>query len=728
MSSMPVLLAALALASPGERQLVDRVAAVVNDEVITMSEVDAAAVPFMDNAPTEEKKKALYKDVLDQLISERLLSQQIKEANITVTDEDVEAAIQDILKRNKITMDELQAALDQNGTSMSKYKEDLKTQLTRLKIVDQKVRQRVVVPEAEIKAEYEKRTAGEKKTQLVHIRHIFFRWGDNAGPDERQRVLERARQARNRVVNGEAFDAVAKEVSEGPTASTGGDLGLDLREGPAARARARAHEHEDQRDHAAGGDQQRGPRGAAARTPGAATDDLRLGPRHDLSGALPEGGRAPDESLDRRAQGAERDRHPLVILALLLVTIGSRELEADPTNYLGAVALLGPGDVLRLAPGTYRDCLELDGLHGTADEPIAITGPEDRTAVFLGERCDGWTNRSRVIVQIEDSSWLIVRNLELDAQGLPVDGVEAGYGDTPVHHVTIENLYIHDNAVSNQENGISSFATAWDWTIRNNFIEHTGTGIYLGNSTGTDPFIRGTIEDNVILAPRGYGMQIKHQLPRPRHAGMPPDGSATIIRRNLFVKAEGATLGEEGRPNLLVGHLPLEGYGAHDRYLIYANTFFENQTDDEALFQGEGNIDFYDNVLINSFAGIGVWIRPHNDVPRDVQIHENTFLCAGPALVIEGGGLMYAQTARGNAIFSDDGAPAVGPPGVIGDNSIGSLMDARFLLADPSFDLQLADLHPLPGMLVAPPSRETARQDFDGRIRVSAYYGAFAGP
>src|SRR5688572_33396760 len=99
-----LMLALLALGAFGERELIDRVAAVVNEEVITMSEVESAAKPFLEQNPTEEQRKALFNDVLEQLISERLLSQQIKEANITVSDADVEAAVEDILKRNKITM------------------------------------------------------------------------------------------------------------------------------------------------------------------------------------------------------------------------------------------------------------------------------------------------------------------------------------------------------------------------------------------------------------------------------------------------------------------------------------------------------------------------------------------------------------------------------------------------------------------------------------------------
>lgn len=220
------LMAALLLASaPDGRELVDRIVAVVNDEIITMSEVEAASKPFMEHNTTEEKQRALYKDVLEQLISERLLSQQVKEADISVTDDEVKRAIQDILKQNKITMQELQQAVEARGMSMGQYKEDLKTQLVRLKIVDMKVRSRVVIPESEIRSEYEKRVANEKREQVVDIRHLFFRWGESPDPDERQRVLARARKARQRVADGEDFAAVAKEISEGPTASSGGGLG-----------------------------------------------------------------------------------------------------------------------------------------------------------------------------------------------------------------------------------------------------------------------------------------------------------------------------------------------------------------------------------------------------------------------------------------------------------------------------------------------------------------------
>lgn len=393
------------------------------------------------------------------------------------------------------------------------------------------------------------------------------------------------------------------------------------------------------------------------------------------------------------------------------------EIRADPDTYLGAVVVLGPGDTLHLAPGLYRDCLILDGLHGTKEQPIVVTGPPDRSAVFLGERCDGWTNRYRVVVKIQDSSYLVLRNLEIDGEGRAVDGVEAGYGDTPVHHITLENLYIHDNAVSNQQNGISSFATAWDWVIRGNIIERVGTGMYLGNSDGRDPFIRGTIEDNLILNPLGYGIQIKHQRRRPRHDGMPPDGSVTELSRNVIVKETGSALGASARPSLLLGHLPLEGPGMNDRYRAYGNLFFENQSDVEPLVQLEGNVELVSNVLVNSYAGGGVWVRPHNDLPKDVSIVGNTILTAGPAVRIEGVSPMHRQVVYGNAVFSDSPLPAFGP------NFVRPGAEAAFLLADPP-----RDLHPLPGALTAPADVTVPGPDFDLRSRHVAHYGAFGTP
>lgn len=211
--------------APSSRQLVDRIVAVVNDELITLSDVESAAKPYLAQNDTEEKRKALYRDMLEQLIDDRLVSQQVVEAKITVSDDEIDRAIKDILKQNNINDDELKQAIEQRGMSMGQYREELRRQLTRLKIVDMKVRSRVTVPDSEVKAEYERQMSQEKREELVALRHLFFRWGDASDQAERDRILKKATASRERIMKGEDFAAVAKEVSEGPTAAQGGDLG-----------------------------------------------------------------------------------------------------------------------------------------------------------------------------------------------------------------------------------------------------------------------------------------------------------------------------------------------------------------------------------------------------------------------------------------------------------------------------------------------------------------------
>ncbi|MEQ9499655.1 MAG: peptidylprolyl isomerase [Deltaproteobacteria bacterium] len=219
-----MLVATLAVGAPSDRELLDRIVAVVNDEVITLCEVEASAKPYMQHNEGEERKKLLFKDILDQLISERLLAQEIKQAKITVSDEEVSRAVKDILRQNRISEEQLKQAIESRGMSMGQYREDLKSQLVRLKLIDMKVRSRVVIPEADIKAEYDQRTKDDEQEELVHIRHIFFKWGENATEAEKAAIRDKAVAARKQALSGD-FEAVAKELSEGPTRNNGGDLG-----------------------------------------------------------------------------------------------------------------------------------------------------------------------------------------------------------------------------------------------------------------------------------------------------------------------------------------------------------------------------------------------------------------------------------------------------------------------------------------------------------------------
>jgi hypothetical protein len=408
------------------------------------------------------------------------------------------------------------------------------------------------------------------------------------------------------------------------------------------------------------------------------------------------------------------------VLILVASIVQARTIDADPGNYRARLARLAPGDTLRLSPGNYTRGLPIHRLSGRADAPIGIE-PQDPLARprFLAQR-------GHNTVSIADSSFIEIRGLDLDGLGLPVDAVKAEWRGSFAHDITVEDLRIQGYGVDQQEVGISTKCPAWNWVIRGNVIIGAGTGMYFGNSDGTAPFVAGLVEHNVVRDTRGYNLQIKHQNSRLELAGMPTGPSITIIRHNVFSKANDGAVAGLARPNVLVGHFPQTGPGADDLYLIYGNFFYENPT--EALFQGEGNIAFYSNVLVN-MSGPAVHIQPHNGRPQSVDVFGNTVLARDDGILVTGGDPERAQRVFANLVFA--GAPL--PGRAAGQNVTGAVQDAPRWLRNPFAVLGRLDLAPQRAselrMAIWPHLSERyidARKDFDGRARMAGVVGAYS--
>lgn len=303
----------------------------------------------------------------------------------------------------------------------------------------------------------------------------------------------------------------------------------------------------------------------------------------------------------------------------------AKDIEATPDNVRQKVSGLQPGDTLVLTAGKYNGGITLKQLHGRADAPITIRGMGAET-VLLGV---GGTNT----IDILDCQYLVLRDLTFDGRGKEVDAIKAKYSKIVSHHVTIENNTIMNHGANQQIVGISTKAPAADWTIRGNTVIGAGTGLYLGNSTGGEPFVRGIIEYNLVTNPVGYCVQIKKQNPRPAAQGLPTEPSTTIIRYNVFIKSDRPSP-DGNRPNLLVGGYPDDGPGSRDRYQIYGNVLCHNPR--ESLFQGTGRVSMHDNVFVDC-PGTGVMLTTHDHKPvKQALVYHNTFVDVGNALTISG--------------------------------------------------------------------------------------------
>lgn len=217
-----------------EARVVERVLAVVNDDIVLLSELEERLAPVMaqlqqipDPAARRARLAEFRRQALEQLIDELLIQQEAVKLKISVTDQDLQRAIQDVMRKNNLTEQQLEAALAQEGKSLSAYRDQiLKPQLLRLKVLNVQVRSRVAVSDEELKALYQKNMKELGVETKVRARHIFVVIPEGATAE---REAERRRYAQSlleKVRGGQAFEEVAKKFSEDSvTREEGGDLG-----------------------------------------------------------------------------------------------------------------------------------------------------------------------------------------------------------------------------------------------------------------------------------------------------------------------------------------------------------------------------------------------------------------------------------------------------------------------------------------------------------------------
>ncbi|MGV3756449.1 MAG: right-handed parallel beta-helix repeat-containing protein [Verrucomicrobiota bacterium] len=389
--------------------------------------------------------------------------------------------------------------------------------------------------------------------------------------------------------------------------------------------------------------------------------------------------------------------------------------QATPANYRQLLTQLKAGDTLQLAAGVYERGLPVSDCHGTADAWITIQGPAKGVAEIRQTQVAN-------CVELRQSRFVALKRLSIlggGPQGIPgLFGISAQGGlQNRVHHILIEDCLISGWNTSQQAVGISTKTPTWDWTIRRNIIRDCGTGLYLGNSNGHDPFIRGVIEHNLIENPIGYCLEIKYQQPRPALPDMPVTASRTIIRHNVFLKNDAPSPSGD-RVNLLVGGFPATGPGSTDLYEIYGNLFWHNPR--ESLLQASGRVSIHDNIFYDCPAHAAITLRDH-DLPLQLaHIYNNTIHATSRGIRVASPA-PQSHAILGNVIFADH--PLTLHPGIskVSDNLTGPVADAQKHLVNPSPVSGGLDLHPLPGRCEGPPldlsslSSETAFDlDFDG--------------
>ena len=222
-------------------EVVDRVVAEVNDDVITLSEIEeegkglfrkiALEVPAQDRLSAIEQVR---KDILRSMIDQKLIQQEAAKQGIIVTSEEIDTMVEQMLQASNITREQLLEELEASGVDEASYRSNIESQIYQSKLLNIDVRSRVVITEEAILDHYDTRYTKHIPEGGYYLLQIGIGWGETEGEDLDPAVIEQrklsARQRAERVQklarSGSDFKELARKFSDLPSAAEGGDIGV----------------------------------------------------------------------------------------------------------------------------------------------------------------------------------------------------------------------------------------------------------------------------------------------------------------------------------------------------------------------------------------------------------------------------------------------------------------------------------------------------------------------
>jgi peptidyl-prolyl cis-trans isomerase SurA len=231
---LPVVGLAVLLAQPAARgEALEGIAAIVGSEIILVSEVQERAAVALQQASREQSAfirdqtmREILSNYLERMIDEMLIEQEAGRLMLTVTDEEVELAIQGILDRNGWDEFALENQIAERGQTMDDYRRETRIELLKYKVLSVRLRGRLRTDETEVRRAYRQIVRASRSGDTFEAAQILVRIPDGATAIEVQRLEERAEAVARRARDGEDFAQLARDFSDDEaTANAGGTLG-----------------------------------------------------------------------------------------------------------------------------------------------------------------------------------------------------------------------------------------------------------------------------------------------------------------------------------------------------------------------------------------------------------------------------------------------------------------------------------------------------------------------
>ena len=211
---------------------VDRIVAIVNDEIITLSELEGFRKAFFPQPSSGgdwlEKELDLVKvqqKALDALINDKLIEQEAERQQIAIPDDQIQETIDSIKQDQGLTQDQLEIMLKAQGLTYEKYKIEIKKRLKRTKMVKRAVKSDVEITNENLERYYRTHIQRYTADPSVRISHMLLPLSPNSTSQEEDDVLSLAREIKRRADRGEAFATLTQEYAGQMPEIRTGDLG-----------------------------------------------------------------------------------------------------------------------------------------------------------------------------------------------------------------------------------------------------------------------------------------------------------------------------------------------------------------------------------------------------------------------------------------------------------------------------------------------------------------------
>lgn len=220
--------------SSASAEIVERIVAIVNDEIITQTDLTKYSDRLKSGGltddlliPDEATKQDLIKDrakLLQKMIDEKIIDSEVKRQNLSIPIERVEQEIRTIAKRNNVGREELKAALAERGIAFSAYQDFIKTGLERQSLIEKAITSRIKISEDDVLSAFASGRKGEgEQAYEFTLAQVYF---SSEKPGGAAGAKERAERSLKRLRAGDSFDRVAAEDTEDTGFEPGGALGV----------------------------------------------------------------------------------------------------------------------------------------------------------------------------------------------------------------------------------------------------------------------------------------------------------------------------------------------------------------------------------------------------------------------------------------------------------------------------------------------------------------------